>query len=349
MKKLPELPVHCKFFSHCKNNAVTEVPFSKIPLCKDHFISYIHKRVKKTIEEQKLIDFKDPKEKILVALSGGKDSQVLLTILKKVIKSKVKLEGLYINVGISPEHHTDRSQATIQKLCDDLKVHLNIVYLKNEMDFNMDDVNRVGQSHRPHSRERSGRFRGNCSYCGLFKRYFINKFAALNGFTKVATGHNLTDESTQLLGNFFSIDMELMARAGPKTITNVEGLIPRIKPLFFIYESELFLYAYYQRIPHVIGACPYSSGSTMHKIKRTIWKIEEIKRGNQMNMVLNFQKELREILIKTVPEDQQIARKCSVCGMPTYLETCSFCKTKKRLQEQIQILEIKQKKRENRI
>src|SRR6056297_2238251 len=100
------MAVRCKFFDECKGYAISIVPFSKMPLCKYHFLKYIKDRVWKTINNYDLIDFNDENEKILVALSGGKDSQTLLHILNRALEKKVKMEALYIDIGIKPRNYS---------------------------------------------------------------------------------------------------------------------------------------------------------------------------------------------------------------------------------------------------
>ncbi len=322
----------CKFYKDCKNTAVAIIPHSKLPLCKSHFKSYIEDRVLKTIKNFKLIDFSNPHEKILVGLSGGKDSQTLLTILNRILKDKVHLEALYIEVGITPKNYSKDSGIIARKLCEDLDIPFNILNIKEIVGFDIDDIHNLGKKmKRGRRRSKKGRFRGECSYCGLIKRYFLNKFAFDNQFTKMATGHNLTDEATQLISNFFNVDMELMSRAGPITMTDVVGLIPRIKPLFYIYEQELIMYSYYANVKHLGTQCKYAEDSPMMKIKASLLEIEGFRRGNMMNLVNSFQKKLKGILFDTIPDSKKIENQCNECGMGTYLEKCSFCKTKLRL------------------
>ncbi|TFH29053.1 MAG: adenine nucleotide alpha hydrolase family protein [Promethearchaeota archaeon] len=326
----------CKFYRECQSQAVTQIPYTKMALCKNHFLRYMESRVYKTIETHKLIDFQDPHEKVLVAVSGGKDSQTLLTILQHVLVNKVPLEALYIEVGISPDQYSHDSEDIAKKFCDELGVPFHVLNIQDHLGFDMDKIHQLGNIFaKGNSRSKNKQFRGDCSYCGLLKRYYINFFAVQNGFSKVATGHNLTDEATQLLSNFFSVDTELMSRAGPSTTRGVEGLVDRIKPLFYIYETELILYAYYGEVPHLPTECAYAGDSPMIQVKRSLEKIESFRRGTMMNMVRDFQKKLKPILFKTIPEERQIVNKCNQCGMTTYLEMCAFCRTTNRLREDL--------------
>ena len=94
----------CKFYSECHNEAVYKIPHANLFLCKEHFLQNVEKRVKTFIEKKHLFKPYNPpytkkREKILVALSGGKDSQVLLHILKKLYPDE-HIEALYIELGI---------------------------------------------------------------------------------------------------------------------------------------------------------------------------------------------------------------------------------------------------------
>ncbi|MCF2138740.1 MAG: adenine nucleotide alpha hydrolase family protein [Candidatus Lokiarchaeota archaeon] len=331
----------CKFFRECRSNAVIQIPHTKMALCKDHFLRYIENRVKKNIEDNHLIDFQNPKEKVLVAISGGKDSQTLLTILHKALQGRVALEALYIEVGITPRNYSYDSAIIARSLCEKLGVPFHILNVKEHLGFTIDDIHQLGTYIKKGKRNRKrNNYRGECSYCGLLKRYYINYFAVKHNFTKVATGHNLTDEASQLLSNFFSIDIELMSRAGPITLRDVEGLIPRIKPLYYIYETELIMYAYFAKVEHLPTECEYATDSPVISVKKSLEKIESFRRGSMMNMVRDFQKNLKPILAETITEDHQIVKKCSQCGMTTYLDMCSFCTTTNRLKEQMKQFHI---------
>jgi len=78
---------YCKFFTECKSKAVYRIPHSNLALCKDHFLANVEKRVQKLILKSHIIH-REGKNKILIALSGGKDSQVLLSIIKKLYPEK---------------------------------------------------------------------------------------------------------------------------------------------------------------------------------------------------------------------------------------------------------------------
>jgi len=75
-----------KTCSRCKKPAITFIRYNGTHLCKNHFIEYFEKRVKKDIKKQgKTIKG----IKIGVALSGGKDSTVVLHLIHDIF-SKIE-------------------------------------------------------------------------------------------------------------------------------------------------------------------------------------------------------------------------------------------------------------------
>ena len=83
--------------------------------------------------------------------------------------------------------------------------------------------------------------RGSCTYCGVFRRWIINRAARDFGATKIATGHNLDDETQAILMNYLEGNMENLAKIGPKTESNSEMFTVKIKPLREIPEKEIGL------------------------------------------------------------------------------------------------------------
>ena len=140
----------CKF---CSQPPVILVPLNQMPLCKTHFLSYVHDRVKKTINQYNLITTDD---KVLVALSGGKDSQTLLTILHEIFNNNIQIEALYIKVGVDPKNYSRDSYKVAQNLCDRLEIPLNKIDIRNELEFDMDTVHKLGLLQRGRKYRKKG-------------------------------------------------------------------------------------------------------------------------------------------------------------------------------------------------
>ena len=113
-----------------------------------------------------------------------------------------------------------------------------------------------------------GIFVEKCSYCGLIKRYAMNKFALDNHFTKVATGHNLTDEMYSINVEFFKCGCGINGQSRVLPLKPTwRTLVPWIKPMYFVYEKETILYAFYADVPHIPTECAYVEDSPMVRVK----------------------------------------------------------------------------------
>ena len=146
----------------------------------------------------------------------------------------------------------------------------------------------------------------------------------------MATGHNLTDEASSFVTNFFNVDLHFLTRSKPVVDSGVDLLIPRIKPLFYVAEPEIIMYAYYSDIKHESIECEYSSESPNLQIKQVLESLEQDRRGLMIMLMRKYQKVLLPIIeagaTKTVP---QMNRKCQECGMPASRNKCAFCRNKK--------------------
>ena len=284
---------YCKFYRECKSKAVYRIPHSNLALCKDHFLANVEKRVQKLVHKSHIIR-REGKNKILIALSGGKDSQVLLSIMKKSYPENIELHGLYIELGISKENYSKDSGIIAQSLCDKLEFPFHKIDVKEQKGFNIDDIHNLKQFIKKNKKKPiEDQIRGECSYCGLLKRYYTNKFAVDNGFSVVLTGHNLTDEATSLVNKFFNVDIGFLKKPGYFLESKTKNLISRLKPLFYINEEEIAMYAYLDNIEHLPTECPYSAQAPNIKIKKTLLEIEQYRRGNMISLLRRFYKVLR--------------------------------------------------------
>jgi len=330
----------CKYFEDCHDLPVVYIPYASLRLCASHFYRYIEKRVQETIDKYHMISAIRP-EKILVALSGGKDSCVLLHILHKLYHDKVTIEALYIDLGIGHARYSQGSRNIAESQCTSLNVPFHVVDIKKEYGFDLDQLYRLKIAVKEDKISiGSANFRGMCSYCGNIKRYVINRFAAEHGFTRVATGHNLTDEVTALVINFFNQDLRFLSRTRPMMDSGVDMLVPRIKPLYYITEQEIIQYAYHAKIDHEYTACEYAENSPNLHIKQILQDLENDRRGLMISLMRQYQKVLLPLIMphqKTSDKKREI--KCTVCGMPTTQKKCSFCRNQRVLLDRIRQLE----------
>jgi uncharacterized protein (TIGR00269 family) len=276
------------------------------------FIEYFEKKVFSTISRFNLIKKND---KVLVAASGGKDSNVCLYVLNKFGKKyHVQVEAITIEEG--SKYRRDLIKI-LKKFCKSIGVKLNIYSFK-EINFNIEKkLNKIKKLKV-----------SNCYVCSILKRWLLNKKAKLLKATKVATGHNLDDESETFILNLIKGNSELIAKQGPGSgiLENV-GFVQRIKPLYFCSEKEIILYAKLKKIPSDLKPCPFR-GTTLRIEIRNWLKYMEKKQPATKHAIVNS---LVRILPLIKPSFNKNIQKCKVCKEPSNHDICKFCEISKKL------------------
>lgn len=292
---------------HCGEVAVISLPQHRLKLCAEHFTAWVEKRVARTIEKFKMFT---PEERILVAVSGGKDSLTLWDIL---LRLGYQADGLYINLGIDHEHYSDASQERAEAFAAQWpNASLHVVNVQE----------RYGRSVPEFARGRGKRV---CSRCGMIKRYIMNRVAFEGGYAAIATGHNLDDEAAQLLMNNLHWAQGYLARQAP-VLPSQAGFARKVKPLCLLYERESAAYALVRGIDYIQQECPYSVRATSIFYKHILNDLERRSPGTKLQYYLGFLR-AREQGFFTVQEEAVSLEPCDICGQPTTAGgRCAFCR-----------------------
>jgi len=284
------------------SKAVVELKYLGERLCAKHFSELFEKRVRRTIANTKMLNRK--KDKIAVGVSGGKDSLVLLHLLKKF---HYNIVAITIDEGI--KGYRDKSLPYIKKFCKKYDIPWKVYSLKKEYGFTLDSI--------PDKRLM-------CSYCGVLRRGMLNKKARELGCTKVATGHNLDDETQMILMNLFRGELERLARAGPITgLIEDELFVPRVKPLRECSEKEDVLYALLRGIEYTDVECPYARYAYRNMVRELLNTMEEKYPGTKFAILKNFDKMLPFLRKYYMPKERP--KRCKKCGEITRGPICKFC------------------------
>ena len=125
----------------CKNNAIILRRHSGQFLCKQCFQSSIERIVAKTISKYKMLR---PQHKIIVGLSGGKDSITLLYNLIKLQKKAYKsnpIIALTINEGI--KGYRENSIIKAKDFCKKYDIDQKIISFKERFGFTLDEIIKI--------------------------------------------------------------------------------------------------------------------------------------------------------------------------------------------------------------
>ncbi|WP_202320272.1 ATP-binding protein [Archaeoglobus neptunius] len=276
----------------CGRRAVAILKAYGLSLCERCYPEFYLNLVKRSIKRYGILK---PKEKILAAVSGGKDSSAMANVLKKL---GYEFELLYIDLGI--DHYSSESERAVMELAESIDVNVNVVRLE-EYGFTVSDV-------------RKRLRRKTCSACGTAKRYIMNRFARENGFDIITTGHTVEDIVSFYLKNVAG-GMRLWAeKLLPRNEPFDEKIVARAKPLFEVSEKENMLYVLIESIPFTPMECPYAPNPEWKEI---VYEIERRKPGFSKNFIRGLISEKEEF---------DHVKYCRLCGEITNRDICSFCK-----------------------
>jgi len=267
----------------------------------------IEQKVKQTLAKIKL----SKKEKILVALSGGKDSSVCAYLLKKL---GYKIEGIHINLHMGK--YSERCLEAVKKLCKNLGIKLHLYDIKKELGASMCYLRTSIQSSH-----NTGKRLKNCAICGVIKKWILNKKARELKASKLATGHSLDDEAQTFLINIFKGSPELSANAGPisrNVKDNDKKFVPRIKPLFFVPENEIRKFSKSKKLPVVYEKCPCALDSYRIQVREFVNTLSDREKENIMKNFERFMEKMKK-------ETDANVKYCKICGEPARNEICKRC------------------------
>lgn len=277
-------------------------------MCKDHFVQYFERRVLETIRHFNLVEKGD---RVAVAVSGGKDSLTTLYLLSKFSKELgAEVFGVAVDEGIS--NYREHKLQALSDLASKLGIEIFVGKFEDYFGLTLDEAVRrlqdKGMEFKP------------CSICGVFRRYIMNKLARELGATKLATGHNLDDEVQVYVMNALKAHLEGIEREGIISKTTAEGLVPRIKPLYFLTEKEVLTYTLLKGIYTPFVECPYIIYALRHPIRHWINRKEATKPGFKYRILA-----LKELTRNKLPQPPGGAQKCIICGEPSSKPVCKAC------------------------
>jgi uncharacterized protein (TIGR00269 family) len=268
----------------------------------------IENRVKQTLSKIKL----SKRDKILVALSGGKDSTVTAYLLKKF---GYNIEGFHINLGMGG--YSERCLEAVKQLCKQLDIKLHLYDIKKEMGSSMCYIRSSIQHEKKGLK--------NCAICGVIKKWIMNREARKLKVNKIATGHNLDDEAQTFFMNILKGSPNLSANSGVTTRNIADKkFTTRIKPLFYIPESDIRIFSKKMKLPVVYEKCPCALDSYRIQIREFMNKLTTKEKENIMK---NF-----DILFPRIQrlKTEEKLKYCEICGEPSRNNICKMCELVKK-------------------
>ncbi|MBN1179451.1 MAG: adenine nucleotide alpha hydrolase family protein [Anaerolineae bacterium] len=295
----------------CAQRAVFTMRHYKLSLCETHYMEWFVSHTGQTIQKYHLLR---PDERVLIAVSGGKDSLSLWDVL---IRLGYAVDGLYIDLGI--DGGFGYSALSHQKIDAFMAGHpetrLHVVDLAAEYGATLPQIA---------GRKRRGREKP-CALCGLIKRHEMNRIAQAFGYDVLVTGHNLDDEAAVLFSNVLHWHTGYIARQAP-VLEERTGLARKVKPLCRAYEREVAAYALIRGIDYIYEECPYVEGSRTLMYKGMLDQLEEEAAGTKLQFYVTFLHAKKDGFFRDEEALVEL-HPCDTCGQPTIAPgSCAFCR-----------------------
>jgi uncharacterized protein (TIGR00269 family) len=289
--------------TRCREPAEVQLRAHNAGFCRPCFLFFFRRQVERAIAHEQMIA---PGERVLVAVSGGKDSLALWDVL---VGLGYDTTGLYVGLGIGA--YSDASREKVEAFATARGLPVRIVSLEAEEQGLA--VPSVAAATR----------RMPCAACGTMKRHYFDRAALDGAFPVLATGHNLDDEAARLLGNTLRWQTDHLARQRPVLPPTHPRFVRKVKPLYLVSEYESAVYAFMRGIDYVVEECPNAVGATQLTYKDALNRLEAASPGTKLAYVREF---LRSAQPAFATADRGVPRECARCGMPSFGEVCGFCR-----------------------
>jgi len=207
-------------------------------------------KIGKTINKYQMLEEDD---RILVGLSGGKDSLVLLRSLAWIAKrsqTKFTVTAIYIDILNIPYN------ANIEYLAS-FCAENNIEFIHEKV---TDDIDLKNSKKNP------------CFLCSWDRRKHLFDIAKQGKYNKLALGHHMNDVVETLLMNMM---YQANISALPPKLTMFDGAISIIRPLIETKESLIIEYAETQKFEPMVKNCPYEKVSSREFVRKILKTMED--------------------------------------------------------------------------
>ncbi|KAI4172614.1 MAG: hypothetical protein LQ343_003461 [Gyalolechia ehrenbergii] len=253
-------------------------------LCKRCFLQLFETEIHNTITSNSLFH---PGERIAIGVSGGKDSTVLASVLKTLNERyNYGLDLLLLSIDEGIKGYRDDSLETVKRNAQQYSMPLSIVGYDELYGWTMDQVvSQIGK-------------KGNCTYCGVFRRQALDRGAARLGITHVVTGHNADDVAETVMMNLLRGDLPRLSRATSIVTASTASDTKRSKPLKYAYEKEIVLYAHHKGLDYFSTECIYSPEAFRGSARTLIKNLERVRPSAILDVVKSG-----EDMAKLVPQE----------------------------------------------
>jgi len=294
-----------------RKEAAIKLHYSGEELCVRCFLERFFKRVRTAIGRY---DMLGPRDKVLVALSGGKDSSSLLHALAKIERDFPQSEVVAATVDEGIGAHREEGIKQAVELCSRLGVEHVVVSFKELYGASLPEILKALEGKRGALDP--------CAYCGVLRRRAINEVARELKADVVAVAHNLDDMVQAWLMNLLRNNLARLMRFKPTTRAEHPRLVSRIRPFCLIPERETAFYAYIHGLVGPKTPCPYARASLRNELRVFLNRLELRHPGTKFALFRAFERVL-PVIEAGLPKGR--LTECERCGEPSSGRLCKVC------------------------
>lgn len=288
----------------CRGPAIIDIRRHNANFCAEHFLRLCRDQMMKAIDQFEMFR---PDDRLLVAISGGKDSLALWDLLTQL---DYRADGLYVGLGIPG--YSDESRGFAERFAARHGLELQVDDLLRDHGFDVPNGARAAR-------------RAPCSACGLSKRHLFDEAARRGGYDAVLTGHNLDDEAAVLMGNTLRWQTEYLGRQRP-VLEAHNGFPRKAKPLIRLSERETAAYCIVRGIDYVVDECPMAAGNKHLAYKAALNDLERVSPGAKYDFYFGFLERGSPRFRVDADVDRGSLQPCTRCGAPAGSDVCAFCR-----------------------
>jgi uncharacterized protein (TIGR00269 family) len=295
----------CDKCDKCRSKAMIFQKYSGMHLCSVHFEEDVRRKIRESIRETGVFA---KRARVAVALSGGKDSSVLLCVLKDLFSKRKDVELVAVMIDEGIECYRPKTLGYAKALAERLDVPYAIKSFKEAFGVTADEVAFQKQD------------LATCSFCSVVKKSLLNKAARELNADALATGHSLDDEAQMVFQNYLKGDIDSLFRLHP--MKPHPGLVPWIKPLRRIPEEEMALYATIHGLSSFDSlSCPHAKDAMRPEVKNMLNDFEARHPGTKYSLLRSFDR-----VLDLQSDSAFLAAPCQRCGDPCEGDVCQSCR-----------------------
>ncbi|MCB1173602.1 MAG: adenine nucleotide alpha hydrolase family protein [Leptospiraceae bacterium] len=245
-------------------------------------------------------------DRLLLAVSGGKDSLVLALVLKALNQP---FGVLHIDLGIDPV--SNESGRKVRAFCEREGIQYEIVSSQNEQGLQVDHLNTGTKT---------------CAVCGTIKRRIFNAYARQHGYQVLAVAHNLDDEAAMLLANNREWQFDYLQKSLP-VLAAQNGFVKRVKPLCYVREADILELAESLQLDVVRSRCSYSQNGSRLKYNSILAHADQLMPGFVNRYYLSFIRQ--HALVQAIPAPRDTLQPCQICGQSSSAPICRLCRVER--------------------